>query len=77
MQPGERWIAHIPEAGGHVAVIYMGVAPSLVIPEGGGEDLVIPQARVLLPDDREVFIVEAALVRRVEAADEPDGDAGS
>ena len=30
----------------------------------------IPQARVLLPGDREVFIVEAALVRRVEDADD-------
>lgn len=54
MQPGERWIAHIPEEGGHIAVVYLGVAPSLIIPEGGGQDLVIPQARVMLPDDREV-----------------------
>jgi hypothetical protein len=76
MEPGERWIAHIPEEGGHVAVVYLGVAPSLVIPEGGGQDLMIPQARVMLPDDREVFIAEAALVRRVVDADEPDGDSG-
>jgi hypothetical protein len=71
MQPGERWIAHIPEEGGHVAVVYLGVARSLVIPEGGGEDLLIPHACIKLPDGREMVIAEAALVRCIVDGDEP------
>lgn len=76
MQPGESWVAHIPEEGGHVEVVYIGVAPSLIIPEGGGEDLVIVQARVRLPDDREKFIAEAALMHRIGDADEPGDGSG-
>jgi hypothetical protein len=71
--PGEWWNAHIPEEGGIIDVVVLGSAPSIIIPEGGGEDLVIPQVRVRLEDDREIFVQEAALTERVEDASTDEG----
>jgi hypothetical protein len=61
LEPGKRYRAHMPEHGGLIEVTYLGVAPSIVIPEGGGQDLLIPNARVQMPDGTEGMVIEAVL----------------
>lgn len=60
----------MPEHGGEIEVIYLGIAPPIIIPEGGGEDLRIPNAKVRLPDGTETMVEEAALTQCLEETDE-------
>lgn len=60
LEIGKSYRAHMPDKGGLVEVVYLGVAPSIVIPEGGG-DLYIDNARVRMPDGTEEFVEVAAL----------------
>jgi hypothetical protein len=60
-EPGMIYRVHMPEHGGLIEVTYLGVAPPLIMPEGGGEDLIVPNAKVRLEDGTEAMVLEAAL----------------